>query len=85
MIPFLGKTGSRSRKVPEKLRKRCKIMLLRDVKALYTNTPPKVKQPCSRMHLKQQGLFTKVQNRGAMMNERVTTQGLGHQVSGIVG
>jgi hypothetical protein len=60
-------------------------MLLRDVKALYTNTPPKVKQPCSRMHLNQQGLLAKVQNSRAMANEGMTTEGLGHQVSRIVG
>ena len=60
-------------------------MLLRDVKALYTNTPPKVKQPCSRMHLEQEGLLAKVQYGRAMANEGVTTKGLRHQVRRIVG
>ena len=59
-------------------------MLLRDVKALYTNTPPKVKQPCSRMHLEQEGLLAKVQDSRAMANEGMSAEGLGHEVSGIV-
>ena len=55
------------------------------MKALYTNTPPKVKRPCSRMHLSQQGLLAKVKDSRTMANERMTTKRFGHQVGKIVG